>query len=101
MLAITGASGAPYALRLLEMLLRDWTDGAAVDRPRGEGSAQDRGADRNVDLNAFRLTDLLPNAFRLLEQNFHYDHFQNLYAPIASGSSPTAGMVICPAPAGR
>jgi 4-hydroxy-3-polyprenylbenzoate decarboxylase len=97
-LAITGASGAPYALRLLEVLLRAGRTVRLSISPAGKEVLKTE-AGRTVDLNAFRLTDLLPNAFGF-EQNFHYDHFQNLYAPIASGSSPTAGMVICPCSGG-
>ncbi len=97
-LAITGASGAPYALRLLEVLLRAGREVRLSISPAGQEVLRTE-TGKQVDLSAFRLTDLLPHAAEL-PGTLHYDHFQNLYAPIASGSSLTAGMVICPCSGG-
>lgn len=97
-LAITGASGAPYALRLLEVLLQAGRTVRLSISPAGAEVLRTE-SKRNVDLASFRLVDLLPNAADL-PGKVHYDHFQNLYAPIASGSSFTAGMVICPCSGG-
>jgi 4-hydroxy-3-polyprenylbenzoate decarboxylase len=93
-MAMTGASGAPYALRLLEVLMRAGRtihlviSPAAADVLRVEMK-------RSVRLDAFDAVDLFngpaPAAGRLL---FH-DH-RDFHAGIASGSFPTAGMVICP-----
>ncbi len=97
-LAITGASGAPYALRLLEILLRAGRTVRLSISPAGAEVLRTE-TGRNVDLAAFRLADLLPGAAEL-PGVVHHDHYQNLYAPIASGSSLTAGMVICPCSGG-
>lgn len=97
-LAVTGASGAPYALRLLEIVLRAGRIVRLSISPAGAEVLRTE-TGRAVDLQAFRVEDLLPNA-AALPGAVHYDHFQNLYAPIASGSSLTAGMVICPCSGG-
>lgn len=97
-LAITGASGAPYALRLLEILLRAGSEVRLSISPAGSEVLRTE-TGRQVDLKEFRTADLLPDA-AALPGRLHYDHFQNLYAPIASGSSLTSGMVICPCSGG-
>lgn len=97
-LAITGASGAPYALRLLEVLLRAGREVRLSISPAGKEVLRAE-TKREVDLQRFRLSDLLPDAAEF-SGKLHYDHFQNLYSPIASGSSLTAGMVICPCSGG-
>lgn len=97
-LAITGASGAPYALRLLEVLMRAGRDVRLSISPAGQEVLKTE-TGRAIDLQDFCLLDLLPDA-EALPGELHYDYFQNLYAPIASGSSLTAGMVICPCSGG-
>ncbi|MDZ4781231.1 MAG: flavin prenyltransferase UbiX [Planctomycetia bacterium] len=97
-LAITGASGAPYALRLLEVLLRAGREVRLSISPAGQEVLRTE-TGRTVDLKNFRLADLLSD-IEALSGKLHYDHFQNLYAPIASGSSLTSGMVICPCSGG-
>ncbi|MBF0609663.1 MAG: UbiX family flavin prenyltransferase [Magnetococcales bacterium] len=93
--AITGASGAPYGLRLVEMLLA---------------------AGRRVDLVISRagrlvleqechlmLPDSVPDANRILKEMWpHGTELLNLYgnndwnSPLASGSARGRAMVICP-----
>ena len=84
--AITGASGAPYGVRLLEVLL---ASGREIHLVIGEELG------RRIDLDRFSLDELLggkpPAAGRI-----HYHHYKNLMAPIASGSFLTSAMVICP-----
>jgi len=89
--AMTGASGAPYALRLIEVLCRLGRtihfslSASAAEVLREETS-------RLADLDRFDpaiFGDLSPG--RLV-----YHHYQNFMAGIASGSFPTAGMVIVP-----
>jgi 4-hydroxy-3-polyprenylbenzoate decarboxylase len=92
-LAMTGASGAPYGLRLLEVLL---DAGRTVHFTLSSAAVQvlEQETDRRVDLNHFQPADLLgpgPRKGRLL-----YHHYQDFSAGIASGSFLTAGMVICP-----
>jgi 4-hydroxy-3-polyprenylbenzoate decarboxylase len=118
-LGITGASGAPYAVRLLDVLLgagRDVhlsisTAGAAVLK-------QELGLE--VDLNHFDEAALLPPEDRLPDDSrlrhyrvripdhepaaiaglVHYHHQFDLMSSIASGSFLTDGMVICPCSGG-
>jgi len=91
---ITGASGAAYAVRLLEVLLEAGREVHLAISPSGQAViATELG--RPLDLDRFDVAALLgkpaPAAGRL-----HYHHYKNLMAPIASGSFLTAAMVICP-----
>ena len=110
--AITGASGAIYATRMLQILI------AHGDRPvhltiSPSGAAvvqQELGLAINLakpDLSA--LMSLLPPwmnesshrqvaeaAVDRAGEQLHYHHFQDYMTPIASGSFRTAGMVVCP-----
>ncbi len=91
---ITGASGAPYAIRLLEVLLTAGREIHLAISPSGQAVIEAE-VGRRIDLDAFRLDTLLgkePPATGTL----HYHHYKNLMAPIASGSFLTAAMVICP-----
>ena len=93
-LGITGASGAPYAVRLLQVLLDAGREVHLSISPSGQAVI---GAELglHLDLERFDAAVLLgrpvPAAGRL-----HYHHHKNLMAPIASGSFLTAAMVICP-----
>lgn len=121
--AITGASGSIYAIRLLQVLL---AEGRRVHLTLSPAAVQvlDHELGLSVDLNNFETSQLLPvnldNADeRLLELlgnpdaprqidedtasedqlpngEILYHHFQDYRAGIASGSFLTAGMVICP-----
>jgi 4-hydroxy-3-polyprenylbenzoate decarboxylase len=98
-LAMTGASGAPYGVRLLEVLLGAGRtvhltlSPAAVQVIRTE-------LDRTVKLDAFKLADLLPPVAYAPGSpgpgQAIYHHFLDFAAGIASGSFLTGGMVICP-----
>lgn len=115
-LAITGASGAIYALRLLGVLL---AAGSRVHLSISASAAlviqQELGLE--IDLAHFSSNDLplspdapgggaLPRAMAEVLRGaaqstaargqIVYHHYENLLAPIASGSFLTAGMVICP-----
>ena len=92
--AITGASGAPYGVRLVEVLLAAGRDIHLTVSPSGQAVfAEEIG--RRIDLDRFDLAALLgkapPPAGRCI-----YHHYKNLMAPIASGSFLTSAMVICP-----
>jgi len=91
---ITGASGAAYGVRLVEVLL---TAGRTVHlsvSTSGQAVIEEE-LKRRVDLDRFDVATLLgqpaPSAGMLC-----YHHHKDLMAPIASGSFLTAGMVICP-----
>jgi 4-hydroxy-3-polyprenylbenzoate decarboxylase len=93
-LGFTGASGAPYGVRLLEVLLEAGRDVHLSISPSGQAVLATE-MSRHVDLDRFDPAALLghpvPATGRL-----HYHHHKNLMAPIASGSFLTAAMVICP-----
>lgn len=124
-LAITGASGVAYALRLLEVLLRSGRQVQLTLSPSGQSVLrQELGL--AVDLNKFQPLGLVrsslleapgePSEFQrtlagmltglraaLQEANaapgsarLRYQHYQDFFSPLASGSFLTAGMVICP-----
>lgn len=92
--AITGASGAPYGVRLLDVLLAAGREIHLAISPSGEAVIGEE-LGRRIDLDRFDVAALLgkapPTAGRL-----HYHHYKNLMAPIASGSFLTAAMAICP-----
>src|SRR4051812_21493228 len=94
-LAMTGASGAPYGLRLLEALLHAGRTVHLVISPAAvEVLLQETG--RRLRLDAFRLDDLLGSKIDVAAEQVRYHHYQDFRAGIASGSFLTAGMVVCP-----
>lgn len=95
-LAFTGASGAPYGVRLLEVLLRAGRTVHLVISPAAV-EVMERELDRTVRLDRFELADLLgPANGEKRAGQVCYHHFMNFQAGIASGSFLTGGMVICP-----
>jgi flavin prenyltransferase len=89
--AMTGASGAPYAVRLLQVLsqlgrtIHVSLSASAVQVLREE-------MDLEVSLDSFDPTSL----GGLGSGPLVYHHYQDFAAGIASGSFPTGGMVIVP-----
>lgn len=95
-LAITGASGAVYARRLLEVLLQSDAEVHLTISPSGSTVLRQE-LQLEVDLDAFHLVQLgIDHEQRRPDSGLYYHHYQNFMAPIASGSFLTAGMVICP-----
>src|SRR6266849_5454115 len=95
-LALTGASGAPYGVRLLDVLLHAARTVHLTISPAAV-SVIECELDRKVRLDRFQLDDLLgPRVKDDLADRIRYHHFQDFQAGIASGSFPTGGMVICP-----
>jgi 4-hydroxy-3-polyprenylbenzoate decarboxylase len=95
-LAMTGASGAPYAVRLLEVLLRGGHEVHLLISPSGQAVIrQELGL--QVDLQQFELKQLLPNIpASELSGKLHYHHHNDYFTPVASGSFLTRGMIVCP-----
>ena len=90
---LTGASGAVYARRLLEVLIADGREVHISISPSASlVFQQELGVE--IDLARFDPSDAawLPRG----SGKIHYHHFQDYLAPIASGSFLTGGMVICP-----
>lgn len=96
--AMTGASGSQYGVRLVEVLLRA---GRTVHLTISPAAVEvfDREIDRALLLaeQEFDALALLgPSAEGLDLSHLRYHHFRNFQAGIASGSFLTSGMVICP-----
>jgi len=89
--AMTGASGAPYAVRLIQVLGRlGRTIHFSLSPSAATVLSQETGRRADLqDLDAMTFGDLSPG--RLV-----YHHYQDFMTGIASGSFPTAGMVIVP-----
>jgi len=95
-LAMTGASGAPYGVRLLEILLQAGRTVHLTLSPAG-AEVLEQELDRKVRLDHFTLADLLGEAARsATADQVHYHHYHDFRAGIASGSFLTKGMVVCP-----
>jgi flavin prenyltransferase len=92
--AITGASGSPYAVRLLEVLLKDGRTVHLVISPAAT-QVMERELGVTVDLDRFDPAALL-GARSVNVSRLRYHHFRDFSAGIASGSFLTAGMVVCP-----
>jgi flavin prenyltransferase len=121
--AITGASGAVYSLRLIEVLLATGHDVHLSISPAGAQVIHEE-MDLRVDLDDFQAADLMledvnhasDSKIRMLQASagigtadsnvlsvdagragqLQYHHYLNYNAPIASGSFLTAGMVVSP-----
>src|SRR5262245_1187853 len=94
--ALTGASGSPYGVRLLEVLLRAGRTVHLVISPAATEVAQ-RELGVQLELTRFDPRQVIgPAARRLDLSRLHYHHFRDFKAGIASGSFLTAGMVVCP-----
>ena len=92
-MAMTGASGMPYGVRLLEVLL---AAGRTIHLTLSPAAVQviEQELDRRVRLDRFELKDLLGD--RGNPGQVRYYHYMDFRAGIASGSFLTGGMVICP-----
>ena len=120
---ITGASGAVYAVRLIEVLLATGHDVHLSISPSGAQVIEEE-LDLTVDLRNFKASDMMlddvaaaeDSKIQLLQASagigtadsnvlsaearplgeLHYHHYLDFHAGIASGSFTTQGMVVCP-----
>src|SRR5437763_9915087 len=98
-LAMTGASGAPYGVRLLEVLLRAGRTVHLTISPAAVEVMQLE-LDRTVRLEHFDPADLLGDRVVGGPGQVAYHHYRDFRAGIASGSFLTGGMVVCPCSSG-
>jgi 4-hydroxy-3-polyprenylbenzoate decarboxylase len=104
---MTGASGAPYAVRLLGVLLAAGRTIEFVLSPAAAQVLRDE-LDVHVDAEQFDPAGLLsaieqsfpaksgPRSSTAIGAGLRYRHYTDWHAGIASGSFQTDGMVICP-----
>lgn len=97
-LAMTGASGSAYGVRLLEVLLRAGRTVHLVISPAAT-EVFERELCRSIPLDPSRfdprlLLDEVTDAIDLSRVKYH--NVRNFQAGIASGSFLTSGMVVCP-----
>jgi 4-hydroxy-3-polyprenylbenzoate decarboxylase len=97
-LAMTGASGSAYAVRLIEVLLRAGRTVHLTLSPAAvEVLAQELDRTVRLEPDAFDPAALLgPSATGLDLAALRYHHFRDFRAGIASGSFLTGGMAVCP-----
>jgi 4-hydroxy-3-polyprenylbenzoate decarboxylase len=90
--AMSGASGAPYGVRLLQVLLQAGrTVHLTISASAVEVMRTEMG--QHIRLDAFDPVALLGDCDT---SRLHYHHFRDFRAGIASGSFLTAGMAVCP-----
>lgn len=95
-LAITGGSGAAYAVRLTEVLLAAGAEVHLSISPAGQLVIQQE-LGLAVDVKNFTHPSLLRASSGMdTRGTLHYYHYTDMMAPIASGSFLTDGMVVCP-----
>lgn len=92
-LAITGASGVVYGLRLLELLIEKSIPTHLTISESGRLVLMHE-LGLQIDLHRFDLNQLLPGVSAEAEVTYH--HYQDFMTPIASGSHRTRAMVVCP-----
>jgi flavin prenyltransferase len=96
--AFTGASGSPYGVRLVEVLLRAGRDVHLTISPAAaEVIEYELGSAVRLGVDEFDARTLFgPRADGLDLIRLHYHHYRDFRAGIASGSFLTGGMVVCP-----
>jgi flavin prenyltransferase len=94
-IGITGASGAVYAVRLLEVLRAAGRDVHLSISPSGRDVIHQE-LQIELDLEQFDASHLRLRGESTGAGSLRYFHHQDFMAPMASGSFLTAGMVICP-----
>lgn len=90
---ITGASGAIYAQRLLQVLVQS---GHEVHLAISPSAALVFKQELGIELDPATFNPQSADWLGAGADLIRYHHYQNFMAPIASGSFLTGGMVICP-----
>src|SRR5262245_52782460 len=95
--AITGASGAVYAVRLLGVLLAAGREIHLMISPSGAAVIKQE-LDRTIQIDRFDVRSLLApdDSLAKVSGQLTYHHYSDFMSPLASGSFLTAGMVVCP-----
>jgi 4-hydroxy-3-polyprenylbenzoate decarboxylase len=94
--ALTGASGAIYGLRLLRFLLVSGARVEAVISPSGQRVLREE-ADYGGESLGEYLDRLYPaDRAALAAGSLAVHHWGDIGAPLASGSVPTSGMIVAP-----
>lgn len=94
--ALTGASGAIYGLRLLRFLLTSGVRVELVVSPSGQRVLREEADHKGEPLDEY-LTRLYPaDRGALGAGSLTVHHWGDIGAPLASGSVPTAGMIVAP-----
>lgn len=93
--ALTGASGSPYGVRLLRVLLEAGRTVHLCVSPAAVEVMQ-RELGRTISLAPFDPGSLLGELPPASLARLRYHHFRDFQAGIASGSFLTGGMVVCP-----
>jgi len=94
-IAITGASGAPYGIRVLESLIKGGhhvyltITGDGLHILNDETGLMLNGSEKDIQL-------ALEKHIAAKEGQLRYFNEDNMYAPIASGSAKVDGMVVIP-----
>lgn len=94
--AITGASGAVYAKRLLEVLATGGHEVHLLISPAAQSVFRQ---ELNVELN-LKQFNLSQMGLEVPQDNVHFYPHHDYFSPVASGSFLTQGMVICPCSGG-
>lgn len=98
-LAFTGASGIPYGIRLLEMLLAAGRRVYLLYSQAAQIVAQQE-MDLALPASPSEAQEMLCNKFGVSPHQLRVFGKQEWFAPIASGNAVTDAMVICPASMG-
>ncbi|TDF35794.1 UbiX family flavin prenyltransferase [Alteromonadaceae bacterium M269] len=98
-LAVTGASGAPYALRLLEVLLAaDYQVYLLISSAARVVFATEE--DLQIPANPQAATEFFTEKFDAKEGQLIVCGKEEWFSPVASGSAAPKQMVVCPCSAG-
>ncbi len=94
-LAITGASGAPYALRLLELLLQSQQQVyLMVSRPAHVVMATEVGI--KLPSQPTEMASFLQQRYQVDAEQLQVFGREQWFSPVASGSNAPRAMVVCP-----